>query len=175
MAEVADESPAFACPHCNAEVHVDWPAEAFIRCPHCGEEFALPAEATSAELPLQYPHDELSAELNVQRIQRIVLQRRADIRLRSYFFLGAFGCLAVVITFSYAVGKRMFDRMPLISTEALQIAIALVAIVGCGYFGMRAHRLTRELNKPLLPEPTTPPDFSDLGDGSQQAKALEEL
>jgi ribosomal protein L37AE/L43A len=175
MAEVADESPTYACPHCQAEVHVEWPAEPFLRCPQCGEEFALPAEATAAELPIQYVHDELSVELNAQRIQRIVAQRRADIRLRSYFVLAAFGCLAVAITFLCTVGQRLFYRMPWSSADAVQLAIAIFGIVGAGFLLSRAHSLTRELNKPLLPEPTTPPDFSNLGDGSQQAKELEEL
>jgi hypothetical protein len=172
MAEVADESPTFACPHCQAEVPVEWPAEPFVRCPQCGEEFALPAEATSAELPIQGGR---SDELDGQRIRQIIVQRRADIRLRSYFLLGAFGCLGAAITFLYRIGQRMFYRWPWNWIGALHVAISIAAVFCGGYLLSRAHSLTRELNKPLLPEPTTPPDFSNLGDGSQQAKALDEL
>jgi ribosomal protein L37AE/L43A len=172
MAEVADESPAFACPHCHAGVHVEGPAEAFVRCPHCGEEFALPAEATSPELPIQSTQTD---QLDGQRIRQIVVQRTADIRLRSYFLLTAFGCLGAATTFLYRIGQRLFYRWPWNWVGALHIVISIAAIFGGGYLLTRAHRLTRELNKPLLPEPTMPPDFSNLGDGSQQARALEEL
>jgi hypothetical protein len=153
-------------------VQIDQPAEPFVRCPQCGEEFALPVEVATAELPIQTGDAD---QLDGQRIRQIVMQRGADIRLRSYFLLGAFGCLGAAITFLYRIGQRLFYRWPWNWVGALHIVITIAAFFFGGYLLSRAHSLTRELNKPLLPEPTVPPDFSDLGDGSEQAKALEEL
>lgn len=172
MPDSDGESQLYACPHCHAELQIAWPPEPFLRCPECGDEFSLPVEATPPEVPVEV---DCNHELDGEHIQRIVLQRRADIRLRSYFLLGAFGCAGAAVTFVYRVVERLFLHQAAPATMIVYLGLAAAAIAFTSYFWIRARRLTLELNKPLLPDPVTPPDFSQLSDGSQQVKALEEL
>jgi hypothetical protein len=51
----------------------------------------------------------------------------------------------------------------------------VLAVWGAGYFGSRARELRREAKASALPEPTTPPDFSTLDDGSKHWKNLEDV
>ena len=60
----------------------------------------------------------------------------------------------------------------MIAGEAM---LALGTLWGCFALVRRATAFHRELQKPMLEEPTTPPDFSTLSDGSQQVQALEQM
>jgi hypothetical protein len=55
------------------------------------------------------------------------------------------------------------------------IAFACVCFMLAVYFLNRMAEMNRELRRPLLEEPTTPPDFSMLNDGSQHARDLEDI
>jgi ribosomal protein L37AE/L43A len=173
MSDGGQEAAIYECPHCHAEIQIDWAAEPFVRCPHCGEEFALPESAVT---PQAAPDTVVqSDELDGNRIQQIVVQRRAEIRLRSYFLLGFYGCSGAAITFLYRIAQRLIYHTPWDAIATVQAVLAIIAIGFSFFFLMHARRITRELSKPLLSEPSSPPDFSQLSDGSQQAEALEDL
>ena len=55
------------------------------------------------------------------------------------------------------------------------LLFAVIASVGVCYFTSRAIALHREAKKSALPDPTTPPDFSMLDNGSQRWKRLDEV
>lgn len=168
----------FTCPHCQQEVAVD-PVEPhpFIICPYCGNEFAVPqpGEVVAEETPDAEATDPREDELNGIRIKQIAAGRRAAIRGISYLWVGVFACVAVVGGLIQKAYQRVsHERRWDLRTFAF-IGGAAVTFSLAGYFYRNLRALKREVDKPLLDEPTTPPDFSTLSDGTQQWKNLDDV
>ena len=134
-----------------------------------------PQHLTSQDDPMQGSHD-ADAELSGLRIRQVTSLRRGAFRSRSYCIIGAAACLVCAIQLVVMMVKlaRFHDarHWAMIGGEAL---LALSAVWGCLALTRRAIAFHRELQKPMLEDPTTPPDFSTLSDGSQQVQALEQM
>ena len=172
----------FACPHCAQPVAVD-PAEPgpFINCPYCGVEFAIPAAADEPEGDEEEQRaraaDEESrqSELDAMRIRQLSTARRAAIRARTYLFVG----IALAVSGSAelihkAVLRIRYEHVWDWRTFAV-IAGALACMPLAAFFFSRWRALGRELARPTLDDPATPPDFSPLGDGTDRWKNLEDV
>jgi hypothetical protein len=183
-AEDLGDNSMFACPSCGQEFAIT-PAEApqVVRCPACEAEVVVPASDGSTEVPLEYADPRLreaeeqresESELDGLRMRQIVTAKRAAIRSRTYMLLGAMlcavGCAKLITLIVPHVRGQGWTRL------ALGYAIfAGLAVVGTLYCLKRAGELNRESRARAMPEPATPPDFSTLSDGSQQARNLEEI
>jgi predicted RNA-binding Zn-ribbon protein involved in translation (DUF1610 family) len=190
-AEVCGEARSvFACPNCGQEFEITPAASAqIVQCPACEGQVVIPSLDGSTELPLDYENpnradteleqtdsetERSDSELDGLRMRQIVTARRAAIRSRTYMLLGAMLC---------AVGcaKLITLIVPLVRRDGwTRLAMGYAIFVGLGVVGTvyclrRAAELNQESKATPIPEPPTPPDFTSLSDGSQQAKNLEEI
>lgn len=157
---MADEPLTYVCPHCGGAIMPPTSGESFVRCPACGEPLLLANEL--------HDHD---AELDGRRVQQVAANRGSAMRVQTYFYVAAAGCLvggAECVYKAWYAGRWNFTRV-------LLLALVMCAAYGVFYFLRHAQKIARELRKPLLTEPPTPPDFSRLGDGSQRVRDLENL
>jgi hypothetical protein len=172
----------FACPNCGQEFAIT-PADApqVVRCPACDAEVVVPASDGSTEIPLEYADPKLreaeeqsESELDGLRMRQIVTAKRAAIRSRTYMLLGAMlcavGCAKLITLIVPHVRREGWTRLAM-----GYVIFAGLAVVGAVYCLKRAGELNRESKATPIPEPATPPDFSTLSDGSQQARNLEEI
>jgi DNA-directed RNA polymerase subunit RPC12/RpoP len=169
---------AYVCPQCDQAVELDPNStEAFLQCPHCGGQFAVivdePPEGAGDD-----PHADQrarEAELDGMRIRQLSNARRALIRLRTYLFigcvLGAVGGVQLIIKAVQRVRHEGLWDLRTVGFIAFAAACFMVAV----FFLNRMTQMSHELKRPLLEEPTTPPDFSMLSDGSQHARDLEDI
>jgi hypothetical protein len=132
--------------------------EQIVACPSCGNEFTVPA--APAAIDAQEPADD---ELNGLRIRQLATARRAAYRARSYAIVAATVCLV-------AAGQFLWHAR---SSPVRQLALAATSMVIFAYFARLARRLHEEATRPFTTEPTTPPDFAPLGDGTEGWKRVE--
>jgi len=115
--------------------------------------------------------------LNSNRIRQMAALRRGAIRSRSYCVIALCGCIVGAAEFGFDAWKRWPRpanvRGVLVATVYVLCGVGLL-LLGRYFFrlAMRFHGETRQSN---LPNPQTPPDFSQLSDGSQIVKNLEEI
>ncbi|HEY1629423.1 MAG TPA: hypothetical protein VGF52_06170 [Tepidisphaeraceae bacterium] len=111
------------------------------------------------------------SELNELRIRQMATLRRAAYRGRSYAIIGATACIVMAMQLIWTlIRSHRFN--------VWTIAFALVTVLsvwGTIYCIRRAIAMNREAKQSTMSEPTTPPDFLTLSDGSQLAKNLEEI
>jgi hypothetical protein len=119
----------------------------------------------------------MTDHLNSNRIRQMAALRRSAYRSRSYCLIATGGCIVGSAEFIFDAIHRLrhysggFDI--LIAIAYVIAAIAL--LVFTRYFIRLAAQFYRESKKTILEDPTTPPDFSKLQDGSQIAKNLEDM
>jgi len=150
-----------------------------LQCPACRELLitagnTLEYESRPDELHVPSTDED---ELSHLRIMQISTLRRTAARSRSYFIIGAGFCLIAAIELGMRVASELHRRDQLMQRNsiALQSLAALAAIWGLWHFTRRIIAMTRELSQSMLDEPTRPPDFSTLSDGSQPIRDLEEM
>jgi hypothetical protein len=159
-------SSRFICPHCQQSVDIaPHSGQQFVYCPHCNAEFSLPHEQVL---------DERAAELDGLRIRQLSTLRRAAYRSRSYAIIAAGAC-AVVAAQLVLLTIRHVRTLGWSAQAIGYVLLVPVAAWGAWYFLGRAMALHRETRRTLLTNPTQPPDFSTLSDGSQQVKNLEDI
>ena len=155
-------------------------AAAILTCPRCGTEFFPPV------LEYQYPIDAADSdqegdpddadqeELSSLRIRQIAALRRGAYRSRSYCMIGAAALLATTIELIIMTVQRVraagWSWLP-----TLYAAAAALSFLGAWRLVVKIRSLSQEVRHTLLNEPTEPPDFTPLSDGSQHVKNLEEL
>jgi ABC-type nickel/cobalt efflux system permease component RcnA len=114
-------------------------------------------------------------ELDGQRIRQLAALRRGAIRARSWCLITAGVCLVGAI--QLVIFSVQLIRAP--GSAWLRIPCYLmVAAAGLWltvYFLRRARVLKREIGRSALGQPETSPDFSQLSDGSQRWKNLEDI
>jgi hypothetical protein len=166
----------FACPNCGQQFEViPGSSPQVVQCPGCEVEVVIPGLDGGTEFPLDYRNPKQpESELDGLKMRQIVTARRAAIRSRTYMLLGAMlcavGCAKLITLIVPLVRRDGWTRL------AMGYAIFVgLAVVGTVYCLRRAAELNRESKGTSIPEPATPPDFSALSDGSQQAKNLEEV
>jgi hypothetical protein len=158
---MAEESTTFQCPHCGAAIAPTATGKSIVTCAACGRPVELWDNAPQGR----------DAAIDALRAQKIAASRRAAMRVQTYFRVVAIGCVAAAgecIYKAWYAGRWNVTRI-------LLLGLAMCAVWGIVYFLRHASKVARELRKPMLIDPTTPPDFSQLGDGSQRVKDLENL
>lgn len=109
------------------------------------------------------------------RIRQVSTLRRAAIRGRTYLQIGGIVCGTGGVQLGLKAMQRVEHERVWDARTFAFIAFAVVCIMLAFFFFKRAIETGRELKRPMLDEPTTPPDFSTLSDGSQHARDLEEI
>jgi hypothetical protein len=170
----ADATANYICPECSQPLAPVEGVAALLRCPACGREFFMPAAdepPPEAEPDVPPPPDE---ELSALRIRNLAAARRATYRARSYCLIAAAACLVCVVQLIWMIARQTHERGWGLQCTGYALFAAL-GLYGLLYFVTRARQLHREAKRSALSEPTTPPDFSTLDDGSKQWKNLEEV
>jgi len=113
-------------------------------------------------------------EIDAARIRRLATERRSINRTASYFIVAAGVCVVAIgqLTWMTIQHVRAIGWTP---RPIGYLLFIVLAFWGAWYFGSRAAALHREAKASVLPEPTTPPDFSTLDDGSKHWKNLEDV
>jgi hypothetical protein len=115
--------------------------------------------------------------LNSNRIRQMAALRRAAYRSRSYCLIAIGACIvgAAELVFDAIHRLRQHPAFFGILIATAYFLAAAVLIVLTRYFIRLAARFHRESKKSILSDPAIPPDFSQLQDGSQVVKNLEEM
>jgi hypothetical protein len=124
--------------------------------------------------PQQEASDDRSAELDGLKIRQLATLRRAAYRSRSHAVIAMVVCVVAVGQAGVLLVQHLRQigvgpRVP------VYIAFIVAGAYGAIYFMRRALALHREATQTRVENPTSPPDFSTLSDGSQRWKNLEEL
>jgi len=115
--------------------------------------------------------------LDSNRIRKMAALRRAAIRTRSYCVIAVVGC-------AVGAAELIFDairRWPTpVNPRGILISI-LYGLCAAGLLGLGVHfarlavRFHRETKQSAIGAPAKPPDFTNLQDGSQIVKNLEDI
>lgn len=174
---------SYQCPHCGQIVSPQDPTQPIVNCPRCGQAFSIGDEqavATSADADEEADararaeiEARREADLSEVRIRQVAGLRRGAYRSRSWLLIGAFTCVVAIAQLIHLTIRDWRLGMRL----AVAIWLVLLVAVGCVlfYFARRIRAFNQEIRQTKLPEPTTPPDFSTLSDGSQRWRNLEQL
>jgi DNA-directed RNA polymerase subunit RPC12/RpoP/uncharacterized membrane protein YidH (DUF202 family) len=181
----AENALAYTCPACQQTFAVESvPENGLLTCPHCGADFFATtemsdedrAEARRMELEQQV-RDERLVEM---RRNTVLLERRSLYRTRTYFIIGMGLCIAWAMQLTFYVARRAIIDGEGLSLRVWLYLAAIVVVLFLSYLCLRRiSAINAELAEPVQHEPTEPPDFSTLSDGSQvldkAAKNLERL
>jgi len=123
-------------------------------------------------------HESISAEaqkheLDNNQIKKIAHIRRTAVRSRGYLLVGSAFCAALGVQVIWNALGRFRAGSNVIGAAYLMAAAILFALAWKAF--VRAQHLKREANASALSDPKTPPDFSQLNDGSQSWKNLEDM
>jgi hypothetical protein len=115
--------------------------------------------------------------LNSNRIRQMATLRRGAIRSRSYCVIAVGGCVVGAAEFIFDAFRRWPVPANLrgVLVAILYLLCSLALLVLGGYFLRLSIRFHREAGQSALPPPAAPPDFSQLQDGSQIARNLEDM
>ncbi|CAN5474827.1 hypothetical protein BH09PLA1_BH09PLA1_05930 [soil metagenome] len=169
-----DESQSeFECPVCGGMLLIAASEiEQIAACPLCHEDVTIPAapEANDADFS---PGESERDELDANRIQQRSTLRRALYRSRSYAIIASIVCVVAVAQLAQ-FAYRAIQAKTLIWAVGYILAM-LVGVVGAIFFYRRAIAFHQEARRSESSEPHVPPDFSTLGDGSQQWQNLHDV
>ena len=170
-AEQMNESAGFRCPNCAEMIDISQAAPA--QCPHCGADIVYPQDEDS-EASTEDVTTDAEDELSSLHIRQISALRRGAYRARSYCIIGmgvlVVGAMQLLIMAAQRVRSSGWHLL-----EMGFVCAAIAALIFSWRLAGRVRALTHELRQPLLPEPSEPPDFSTLSDGSQQVRNLEKM
>lgn len=170
MSAEPDDSEHVACPACGEAVRID-PTAISLHCTHCGHDFFIESDEEEHAAPEVQPTNE--AELDAARIRQRMTIVRSAYRSRSYAIIAMTICAVLAIqSILSAIARFRVRSLPL---AFLYLLFALLGIAGTIYFFRKAMALHREARQSLLDHPTAPPDFSDLGDGRDRVRNLENI
>jgi hypothetical protein len=168
----------FDCPGCAEEVDV--PAGSvgqLVRCPYCNTDFFASPEHVNAAVVDDTPAESFDREFEISklRIEQFAALRRGAIRSRSWWVITQIACLFIVLDalgqiYVYVATWRRWGIGP---TVGLLVIIGAVALAIHGR--RRAREFQKEIETSALSDPTEPPDFSTLGDGSDLLKNFEDI
>ena len=157
------------CPYCGIEVEVlASQAGTEVTCPDCREVFEVRLDGQIEARPAA------REKLDELRVRQMMLGRRSAYRQWGFMMFGA--GLAVVCAGQLLINAyRTIRERGRTDWIVLYIATAVLLVGIAIRLFMRGKALRREVDKPMLEEPATPPDFSGLSDGSQHAANLERM
>jgi hypothetical protein len=112
--------------------------------------------------------------LDALRIRQATALRRSLYRSRAYAVIAAIACAAAAAQCAW-LALRHVRALGWGVRPTVLVVLMVAAGAGALFFARRASSLNREAAATVLPEPTTPPDFSALNDGSQRARNLDDV
>jgi hypothetical protein len=119
----------------------------------------------------------MTDHLNSTRIRQMAALRRSAYRTRSYCVVAVGCCIGGAAQLAFFALRRLV-YLPGLHSIVISL-VYIIAAIGllflARYFLRLAMRSHREATKSILPEPEAPPDFTQLQDGSQIAKNLEDM
>lgn len=113
-------------------------------------------------------------ELDGLRIRQFATLRRAIYRSRSHAIIAAGVCTVAGIQLGVMIVREIISG-PSILTIAGYLAGIAISCWGITYFMKRAIQFHREAQRTTLPPPPAPPDFTQLGDGSDVVDRLNRI
>jgi hypothetical protein len=174
----SSDPPQYLCPNCGQEIEASDAFSDIISCPHCGQPVSLASEEATSSEPIADDEpaaldDPDEADLSGLKIKQISALRRGAYRTRSWLMIGAISCAVGAAQLVYLAIKARREGLRLVPLG--EVVSALFSLVLCVYFSRRALDAHREIQQSRLEEPTIPPDFSTLSDGSQRWTNLQEM
>jgi hypothetical protein len=168
----------YTCPHCQTPLDVTpGTVPQDVVCPHCSGLTVIPAAAdveSEREIAPAGTFEDREDELSGLRIRQLATEKRAAYRSRSYCVIAAVGCVVATVQLAwYGIATLHTSGFRLAAIAYLLVAVS--ALYGAAYFFRKAMVFDREAKRSVLPETTQEPDFSTLGDGSEQWKKLEDV
>lgn len=172
------DPPHYLCPNCGQALDSSNARSGVVSCPHCGQSVSLVSDETLPTEPIKddepAPLDEPDeADLSGQKIKQISSLRRGAYRTRSWLMIGAVSCIVGAAQLIYLAIQARRNGLRL--TALGEVLTAVLSLFLGVYFSRRALEAHREIQQSRLEEPTTPPDFSTLSDGSQRWKNLQAM
>jgi hypothetical protein len=185
---------ALQCPFCSTRF-VPGPASAAVVVPEAipspvepmsepqqNEPFAVVDDDAEDNNPsngdaarrLPYRSARATRDLSTDRVRNLSKSRRAMLRIRSWCVVATASFAVAVIQLGLLIASHLQHSGWFWKPVVYAIMLPAAAF-GAVHFARRAAAIGRELRKPVLDDPATPPDFSTLSDGSQQWKKLEEM
>jgi hypothetical protein len=186
MESSTEQDPqSFSCPHCSQAVEAQMEeSPQRVVCPGCGQVFVIPSIDGSTELPEEASDEDAQAEeelrrrheeeLDGLRIRQVALAKRATIRAVSYLLIAGVACAVLIGQLIYLTVRRVL-HVGWGPRPVAYLLFAGVCAYGVVFFLRKARQTQLELRAHVLPEPTAPPDFSTLSDGTQQWQNLERM
>jgi hypothetical protein len=138
--------------------------QTLFKCPACNVEFIIPLGEAS---------DGREDELSGLRIQNVSVLRRATYRTRSHFIVGSAASLVAVVEMLLLVTRSLRYHAWFSAFASFCVGVAVSMLFRHSL--KRALQLTKELHESKIQTSTEPQDFSNLGDGSQRVRDLENL
>jgi hypothetical protein len=175
----------FTCPHCGADFAASLGAIArMASCSHCGQDVILPPlEALSSTVigpacgdsgSFAVVDDRIDKDqLDLQRIRRIATHHRSLVKNWRHAVIGMVFCAVAATTFMWLAYMEVATGRIRVSMRF--IALIVLFIYWTAYFAIRLQHLRKHAIESGLTEPTAPPDFSALNDGSQRWRDLEDV
>jgi len=154
MDDTGHENPASVPPPDDPFVHDDLP---------------LHDSVLESELSPAPPRDDLDAD----HIHKVTHLRRTAHRSRGYLLIGSAFCAVLGVQLIWNSVGRFRGGYNVIAAAYLMAAAVLLALAWRA-FG-RAQQFKREADASTLSDPKSPPDLSQLSDGSQSWKNLEDM
>jgi hypothetical protein len=144
-----------------------------MQCPNCGQQFLPAVEANELSSGTESAVSERDDELSELRIRNISNLRRGAYRSRSLLIIAAVICIVAAAKFIQIAIVAVRQRLYLAAIGDAMCAVA--AMIGVATLVPRITAFTHEIRGSRLKPPAELPDLSQLGDGSQRWKHLEEL
>lgn len=113
-------------------------------------------------------------ELDGLRIRQLARARQAATRAASYCIVAALACAVMAADLAWRAARR-YARFHELALPAFYLLAALSLIGVIPWLARRAASLRLEARRKSLPEPSIPPDFSTLSDGSHIVRNLENM
>jgi hypothetical protein len=123
---------------------------------------------TDDDPPPQNPDD-----LDNKRIRQIAKLRRNAVRSRGYVLIGGILCAILGMQLIWNSISRFRADFTIVGAAYVMAAAILFALAWRAF--VRAQQLKHEAAASTLSDPKTPPDFTQLNDGSQSWKNLEDM
>lgn len=162
-----DSQNIFCCEKCGHAIAASEEGEYPTACPACGELLVIADD----EPPPQANRDE---EIEAVAIRRIVQERRALLRTRGYYLVLTWACIAVAAQMIWMMVHALIVG-GWQNWQVIYPAAALFLVMLARDMWVRAQKLGAQVRASSLTQPTAPPDFTQLSDGSQKWKDLENL
>lgn len=133
------------------------------------DDFYVEDDLPTDEQPPATKEDDLDS----LRIRQIARSRRSAYRSRGYLLIGSAVCVVLALQLIWISIGRFREGLRVGGSAFVMAAMVLLALAWRAL--VRAHQLKAEANASALSEPQTPPDLSQLSDGSQSWKNLEDM